>query len=272
MSFNTRRFAILSVLLFSTSVVRADFESCRDYFPNKTPPKVRASAGQVRDICFDSFAVLHSGQSKTPVFVVEKLNRSRLNDAKDEERTNQFYEEARLPSRDRARLADYKGSGYDRGHMAPAGDMPTPEAMSQSFSLANMVPQAPENNRGIWAKSVESATRKYAMRAGGDVFVFTGPIFMKPVSTIGDGKVWVPSKLYKLVYDQALNKAWAFVVDNQDDARMSKLISYEDLVKLVRIDFLPGAGQVEATAPPAPRGKGQKCGNGYIAADKVCRK
>ncbi|MBB1076163.1 DNA/RNA non-specific endonuclease [Rhodoferax sp. 4810] len=217
---------------------------------------IQSSAGQVRDICFDSFAVLHSGETKTPVYVVERLNRARLQDAQDEQRTDKFYEEARLPSLDRALLSDYKGSGFDRGHMAPAADMPNPNAMAQSFSLANMIPQAPDLNRGIWAKSVEAATRKYVMRASGDVFVFTGAVVNQPVSIIGASQVWVPSHVYKLVYDADKNQAWAFWVENTDDARMSKPISYAELVKRVGIEFLPGvtplARSVEAVVESVP--------------------
>jgi endonuclease G len=111
-----------------------------------------------------------------PIYVAEKLNRQTIIDAKGNERTNRFFADARLPRAERAELSDYKNSGYDRGHMAPAGNMATPEAMAQSFSLANMVPQAPENNRKTWA-SIENATRKYAMRARGDIYVLTGPVF-----------------------------------------------------------------------------------------------
>lgn len=232
---------ILPLLLLSISTAsQAAFETCRSDFPNQTPPLVGPSPGQTRDLCMSGFAILHSGTSKTPVFVVQRLNRATLIDAQDEQRTDRFYEEARLPSAHRARLEDYKGSGYDRGHMAPAADMPTPEAMAQSFSLANMIPQVSENNRGIWAKSVEQATRKYVMRAKGDVFVFTGPVFGDTPQTIGQGRVWVPTHLYKLVYDAVENRAWAFWVENSDTARMSKPISYEELVKRTGIEFLPG--------------------------------
>lgn len=217
----------------------AAFEACKDYFPNKAVPVVAGKA-KLRDICFDSFAVLHSGESKTPVYTVERLSRDRLLDAKGEERTNRFYEEARVPSAERASLDDYAGSGFDRGHMAPAADMPTPNAMAQSFSLANMVPQAPTNNRGVWAKAVEKPTRQYVMRAQGDVYVFTGPVFSGAVTTIGRGRVWVPTYLFKLVYDPSAQRAWAYWVENTNDAQMAAPISYRELVRRVGFELLPG--------------------------------
>ena len=256
------RFAVVLPLFLISTSGQAAFDECLSYFPNQTPPSLSSSGpGQIRDLCMSDFAIRHSGESKTAVFVVEKLNRKRLLDARDEKRTDQFYEEGRLPSRERARLADYSGSGYDRGHLAPAADMPTPEAMAQSFSLANMVPQAPENNRGIWAGNVEKPTRQYAMRAKGDVFVFTGPVFSARPETIGAGRVWVPSHLYKLVYDAAENKAWAFWVENTNEARMIRPISYEDLVQRVGIEFMPGisprlgGGAVPGSAPSQPVSK-----------------
>lgn len=224
----------------------ASFSACPQFFFNGAVPVVsRAQAGQQRALCFDAFAILHSGQSKTAVFVVEKLNKSALLDAKDQERTDRFYEEARLPVADRARLEDYKTTDflnqrYDRGHLAPAADMFSENAMAQSFSLANMVPQAPKNNRGIWAKSVEKATRQYVMRAAGDVYVITGPHYESPVRTLGPNKVWIPSHLYKLVYDSVTQRAWAYWVENTDDAKMSRPISYQDLVQRTGIEFFPG--------------------------------
>ena len=67
-------------------------------------------------------------------------------------------------------------------------------------TLANVVPQYSQNNRKAWA-SIEKATRKYAMRAAGDIYVITGPVFDGNIRTIGNGRVWVPTYLYKLVYD-----------------------------------------------------------------------
>jgi len=166
--------ATLLLALATTSYGAADFSACTQFFANGKPPVV-APQPTNRALCYFAFAILHSGQSKTPVFVAEKLNRASVADAK-EKRTNKFFADARLRSSERAVLEDYKGSGFDRGHMAPAADMPTAQAMAQSFSLANVVPQAPEHNRGVWAKSVEMATRKYVARASGDVFVPPVPI------------------------------------------------------------------------------------------------
>ena len=222
------------------------FSACRQFFAGGKPPVV-APRPTNRDLCYDAFAILHSGESKTAVFVAEKLNKASIADA-DEKRTNKFFPDARLRSAERATLDDYKGSGFDRGHMAPAGDMPTAQAMAQSFSLANMIPQSPEHNRGVWAKTVEAATRKYASRASGDVYVITGPVYEPSIAqspSIGTGKVRVPKYLFKLVYDQDANRAWAHWHLNDDATRGSKPISYAELVKRTGIEFLPGVNAHE---------------------------
>lgn len=136
-------------------------------------------------LCFDSFADVYSPQTKTPIVTVERLNRASIQDAQDEERTDRFFPDPRLKASDRASLDDYRGSGYDRGHDAPAADQSSSRGMAQCFSLADMSPQASKNNRGVWAK-VETDVRKYVLRSRGDVFVYTGPLFLdKNVATIG---------------------------------------------------------------------------------------
>lgn len=123
---------ILATLVLAPTFAQAQFSQCLDNFPSKRLPKAEAPQPKqmLRELCFDSFAVLHSGESKTALYVVEKLNRARIKDAGDEELTDRFYPEARLLSQERAQLDDYRGSGYDRGHMAPAADMSNPNAMA----------------------------------------------------------------------------------------------------------------------------------------------
>jgi endonuclease G, mitochondrial len=232
--------ALLAFTLASSAfAANTDFSLCREVFANGNPPVMpHQNALQPRALCFNAFAVMHSGKSHTPIYVAERLNSAVLQEAKGNQRTNKFFADARLPRAERAELEDYHGSGFDRGHMAPAGDMATDDAMAQSFSLANMVPQYSINNRKAWA-SIEKATRKYVMRASGDVYVITGPVFDGTPPTIGANHVWIPQHLFKLVYDPSTNRAWVNWLDNTDEAKVSKPISYEELVKRTGIEFLP---------------------------------
>lgn len=222
---------LLLSLLWLPLSASALFDQCKDLFPSQQIP----STSQVgRDLCFDDFAIYYSPADKKPIYTVEKLNGEQLQ-APRPRRTNQFYEEARLPINERALLADYRGSGYDRGHNVPAGDMTHERGMAQSFSLANMMPQARQNNQGIWAKRVEEPTRMYIKRAQGDVYVFTGST--GHAGSIGKSKVTIPSHLYKLVYDPNKKLAWAYWVENTDAAQMHPPISYAELIQKTGIDF-----------------------------------
>ena len=154
-----------------------NFGGCRENFANGESPTVpNAKELRARALCFNGFAVLHSGMTKTPVFTAAVLSRERMDAAKGLKRTNKFFADARLPSAERATLEDYKGSTFQRGHQFAAADATTEDAMAQSFSLANMVPQSPVNNSKSWA-GLEKATRSYAQRAKGDIYVITGPVF-----------------------------------------------------------------------------------------------
>lgn len=221
------------------AVADTRFSGCRQFFASGQAPIV-PKAPLLRDLYYDDFAVLHSGQTRTPVFVAQRLNRETIQDARGEQRTDKFFPDARLPRNERAELADYKGSGYSRGHMAPAADMPNPTAMSQSFSLANMVPQNRKQNSGPWAK-IEQDTRRYAMRATGDVYVITGPVFGADNTVIGTNKVSVPTHIFKLVYDNRTQKAWAHWQANADDARAGAPISYAELTKRIGMELLPNS-------------------------------
>lgn len=216
------------------------FASCPQFFPGGRPPRIlKAPQEGLREICYDSFAILYSGKTKSAVYVVERLSRDQLADAKGEARAPRFFEEARLPAAERATLQDYAHSGYDRGHMAPAADMPNQQSMAQSNSLANTVPQDPENNRKIWVK-IERDTRRYVERAEGYVYVYTGPfVASQPAKTIGRG-VTVPTHLYKLVYDAHTGHAWAHWLENVSNTRVGRPLEYPALVSRVGIEFLPG--------------------------------
>ena len=243
---------LAKLLLFSSLWLplsaSALFDQCKDLFPAQQVPSANQTG---RDLCFDDFAIFYSPSDKKPIYTIERLNGEQLQ-APHPRRTNQFYEEARLPAHERTLLADYRGSGYDRGHNVPAGDMTRERGMAQSFSLANMMPQARQNNQGIWAKRVEEPTRMYIKRAEGDVYVFTGSV--GNAGSIGKSRVTIPSHLYKLVYDPNKKLAWAYWVENTDDAQMSAPISYAELVQKTGIDFhLPLEANDSSVSKPAAR-------------------
>ncbi|CAK7076890.1 endonuclease G [Kerstersia gyiorum] len=217
--------------------VQTNFAGCPQFFPERRPPVVPAQPA-LRELCFSAFAILHGGRQKTPVFVAQRLNRQMLAQGRSIGRTDRFYAEARLPEAERATLADYRGSGYSRGHMAPAGDMHTAEAMAQSFSLANMVPQNQIHNGGAWNR-IEQDTRKYVQRAKGDVYIFTGPVYENGVATIGAGHVAVPSHIYKVVYDASSGRAWVHWHANRPDTKAGPPISYEEFVRRTGLELLP---------------------------------
>lgn len=233
----------LAGLLLSLSLAtpaHAAFQACRQFFPHHHVPTVPAARlGRTRDLCFSDFAVLYSPVSRTPVYGVERLNRRELE--AHLKRTNRFYEEARLRPGERATLADYRArlgiQHFDRGHIVPAGDRSTEAGMAQSFSLANMTPQYPSFNRRTWA-GVERATRKYVMRAKGDVYVFTGPYYGSHPQKLGPDRVWVPDFVYKLVYDPGTGRSWAFWLPNLQRVRVQPPISYAELVRRTGIHFL----------------------------------
>lgn len=223
----------------------AAFLTCSHNFHQHQPPVVvsKSVPGALRALCFTEFAVLHSGQTRTPLYVAQRLDPEQLNTVEPLARSNVFYEEARLPARERASLASYRHSGFDRGHLAPAADMRTEEGMAQSFSLANIVPQAPVHNRKSWRK-IEQDTRKYVKRSRHPVYVITGAHFDNPErSTVGgfsNKQVSVPDALYKLVIDPSRGKAWAHWLENNDAARVGAPISVGELSRRTGIQFSIG--------------------------------
>src|SRR3569832_1538293 len=113
--------------------------TCSDHFADGTVPVVtsEALAKHTQQLCFAGYAVLHSGISRTPIWSAEHLTASRIEQARQLKRKNAFHAEPKLPAADRAELEDYKGSGYDRGHMAPNGDMATGAARGGSGARAD---------------------------------------------------------------------------------------------------------------------------------------
>lgn len=150
-----------------------------------------------------------------------------------------------------AALADYRGSGYDRGHLAPAADMKwSVEAMNDSFYLSNISPQDHAMNAGVW-NDVEKFVR-YTVNVEDSIIVVTGPVFKGGEKKIGANGVTVPSAFYKIIYDETEpRKMIAFIVPNRDsyEPLTSFVVSVDEVEAQTGLDFfkkVKGADSLEA--------------------------
>jgi len=158
-------------------------------------------------------------------------------------RTDNFKPDYKVKSQS-SQLSDYKGSGYDRGHLCPAGDMKISKiAMSESFYMSNMSPQSPSFNRGIW-KSLESIVRTWAIE-NDEIYIVTGPILADGayLGSIGSNFVSIPKYYYKVIldYQEPELKGIGFVLENVKgkSSLVSYAISIDNVEELTGIDFFP---------------------------------
>ena len=230
---------VAAVLALGAPSAWAQQDICPALFADGRPPVIVNSklAARTIPLCFEAFAVLHSGVTHTPLYSAEHLTRASVADARTVARDDSFHEEARLPAEDRASLEDYVRSGFDRGHLAPAGDMPTLSAQAESVTLANIVPQNRVLNRGLWA-DIEESTRRLATRRG-SIFVVTGVIFSGDAVQQIKGGVLVPTQLFKALYDPASGEAGAYLARNAD-SRDWQAVSIDELNRQAGIDVFPG--------------------------------
>jgi endonuclease G len=210
---------------------------CPAHYVDGRLPEIRNPklASATRELCYGVFGVMHSGVTRTPLWSAEHLRAENVEAAQGLSRENSFHAEPRLPSSQRAELSDYARSGFDRGHMAPNGDMPDRSAQQESFTLANMVPQDGDNNRHVWA-GIEGAVRKMASKEG-SLYVITGPAFLgSQVRKVGN--VLVPTHLYKMVYSPRQRAGAAWFVENRGDAQ-PQVIPVAELERIIGIALLP---------------------------------
>ncbi len=162
-------------------------------------------------ICHSNYAIHYRYDTKTAEYVVERLDQVDITGTAN--RKDDFRPDDLIDDSKEATLEDYSGEPYDRGHLAPAANnRASQEQMSESFFLSNMIPQTPNNNRGIW-RILELGVRNTALN--NDIYVASGTIYQEGYLTIGPGAVGVPQYIWKVVYNATNNTAIGFVFPNQ---------------------------------------------------------
>lgn len=141
------------------------------------------------------YTLLYNTRKRIPEWVAWELTGKEAKG--DGKRTDRFIEDPDIET-GTAQNSDYKRSGYDRGHMAPAGDMGwNQKAMEESFFYSNICPQRNALNGGVW-KDLEELCRKWAVEDSA-IYIVCGPVVGKGYKTIGKNKVVVPQRFFKVI-------------------------------------------------------------------------
>lgn len=235
------------IFLFVVSNLQAQ-EKCEEHL------KYGAPSQATHLLCRLGYAQSYNEGRKVADWVEYHLTREKANGAV--ERSDDFRPDPDLAPNIRAELSDYRRSGFDRGHLAPAGDMQWSEqAMSESFLLSNMAPQVGVGfNQGIW-KTLEEKVRQWA-RSRGELYIMTGPIYIGDrIDTIGTHHVAVPTHFYKVVFDPVRVDAIAFILPNMKlkSRDLPHYVTSVDTVEMMTdLDFLP---ELEDTVEAVVEGK-----------------
>ncbi|MFA7332198.1 MAG: DNA/RNA non-specific endonuclease [Candidatus Delongbacteria bacterium] len=204
---------------------------------------------------YKGFALGYRERDEQAAWVSYCLTKAELRAAKTK-RSEDFRRDLAVPTGS-ATLEDYKGSGYDRGHLAPAADMAFhAQAMSESFLLSNMSPQHKSFNRGVWSK-LEEQVREFA-RQRGRVWVVTGPVLDQPLEHVGPSQVSVPRAYYKVLYAPKPRPAMlGFLLPNAASSVPLQhfVVSVDSVEALTGLDFfakLPDAQERRLEASRRP--------------------
>ena len=200
-----------------------------------------------------AYVVSYNKETRCPNWVAWQLTAEHVDGPL--KRMSNFHEDEDCPL-PRATPKDYKGSGWSRGHMCPAGDNKWDrEAMFDSFSLVNVCPQHSKLNSGVW-NSLEMDCRKWA-RKYGEVYIVCGPVWMRGEhETIGENAVVVPEAFFKVALClTGKPKAFGFIVRNTEGNKKKDLYynSVDQVERITGIDFFPALpddieSEVEARA------------------------
>ncbi|WP_106791902.1 DNA/RNA non-specific endonuclease [Aquimarina sp. Aq78] len=188
-------------------------------------------------VVHDFYSLSYSEKHEQAEWVAYELKKEHLS---TNEFKRPFFEEDRKVKSSSADWRNYKNSGYDRGHLCPAGDRRfTYQAFEETFLTSNVTPQNHEFNSGIW-NYLEQKIRYWAKVYDG-VYIVTGGILSENLSTIGYEHISVPKQFYKIVFNNSATdpKMIAFLMPHKDTKAPLKnfVVSVDEIEKLTGIDF-----------------------------------
>jgi endonuclease G len=201
------------------------------FLPNSTTGKI------IRHVYF---SLSYSEKHEQAEWIAYELKKEHLSKAEFE---RPYFVQDRKIRTESADWRNYKNSGYDRGHLCPAGDRRfSYDAYHETFLTSNISPQDHEFNAGIWNR-LEQKVRYWVDRREA-LYVITGGVLENGLETIGDEDVSVPKEFYKIIVDKTGDelKAIAFLIPNSgtSDSFYDFVVSIDEIERKTKIDFLRG--------------------------------
>lgn len=196
-----------------------------------------STTGQV--VHHQSYSLSYSEPHEQAEWVAYELKKSHLSNTNFE---RPYFEIDKAVKTGAAHWRNYKNSGFDRGHLCPAGDRKySQDAHDETFLTSNISPQKSDFNAGIW-NTLEQKVRYWALKYDG-VFVVTGGVLKGNMPTIGDEDVAVPNQFYKIILDANNDKvkviAFLMPHENSNQPLYEFVMSVDEIERLTGIDFFP---------------------------------
>ncbi len=206
---------VIAVMVIQCAVDARELENNTGYkgtvIPGAELMEVKCNPRQLNNVVdYKGFLVGFNPQMHVPNWVSWELTAEETKGATP--RYNKFSSDPNVEGS--AERWDYNYSGYDRGHMAPAGDMKwSEEVMKNTFYMTNICPQANSLNTGTW-KRLEEKCRQWA-QADSSIIIVCGPVLTDKITEfIGDSRVAVPERFFKVIYAPRSNRGIGFVMPN----------------------------------------------------------
>jgi endonuclease G len=224
--------------LFSASVLSTDNAKLKeesqsqafDYLPTSTTNQI---------VRHNYFTLSYNEKYEQAEWVAYELKRNYVRSSNFER--PYFIEDPKVKTGS-ADWRNYKKSGYDKGHLCPAGDMEFEiNAYNDTFFTSNISPQVHDFNGGVWNR-LEQKVRYWATKYD-CIYVITAGVLQPSLKTIGQEQVLVPSYFYKILLDDSNGKykMIAFLVPNakSDKPLYDFVVSVDSIEKMTGIDFFP---------------------------------
>jgi len=191
---------LITILLIYTSV----------YATNLTDYINKQNCNQIIDK--QVYTICYNYKAKGARYVAYTLDGNKVN-AVNIKKRSAFYTEKNLPKKYRSHTKDYTHSGYDRGHLANDASFDySKKIVRKTYSMANIIPQAPNVNRRTWIKA-EKLERSVASKLG-EVSVINGVIYSSNPKRIGKNKIAIPDAFWKMIYNDKKNYKKCFYYKN----------------------------------------------------------